>query len=102
MAGVRKQFPCKFYVYNSFLLGVVRGINISKDELYLITPESDKILGEVDFITCESVSLPPSLYMTSDDVYDLVPYVSAGVLSSFSAIPKRTHLPKRLKNVTNI
>lgn len=75
--------------------GVVRGIDLSTNEIFLITPEPSNTLESITHLIYGSVNLPPSVYMTADDVNGVVPYVSLGTLTSFSSIPKRTHLPKQ-------
>lgn len=78
-------------------LGVVRGVDLDSNELFLITPESSDTLELLTHLIYGSVNLPPSVYMTADDVNGVIPYVSLGTLASFSSIPKRTHLPKMTK-----
>lgn len=81
--------------YSSLFLGVVRGIDLSTNEIFLITPELEDTLELITHLIYGSVNIPPSVYMTADDVNGVVPYVSLGTLTSFSSIPKRTHLPKQ-------
>lgn len=76
-------------------LGIVRGIDLASNEIFLITPESDDSLELATHLIYGSVNLPPSVYMTADDIHGIVPYVSLRNLTSFSSIPKRTRLPKQ-------
>jgi len=73
--------------------GVVRGIDLSTKELYLITPVCPNELEQVDHLILGSVALPPSVYMTADNNSGLTPYTSEGVLTSLGHIPKRSYLP---------
>lgn len=84
--------------YFCLFLGVVRGIDLSTNEIFLLTPELGDTLELITHLIYGSVNIPPSVYMTADDVNGVVPYVSLGTLTSFSSIPKRTHLPKQSRN----
>lgn len=76
----------------------MRGINLSTNELFLLTPEPPAVLDNVNCLVYGSVNLPPSLYMTGDGAEGLIPYVSLGARSSFSSVPKRTHVSRAFRN----
>ncbi|KAF2898231.1 hypothetical protein ILUMI_07944 [Ignelater luminosus] len=66
-------------IYSSYTChgwGVVRAVNLSNNELYLLTPLSPEKLQNVNNLILSSVTLPPSLYMTADNKRGFVPYVS--------------------------
>ncbi|KAJ8960421.1 hypothetical protein NQ318_013703 [Aromia moschata] len=76
---------------------IVRGIDLESETLVLLTPANPSILDKVDRLVLGSVALPPSMYMTADDVTGSIPYVMQGDLVSLGQITKRTYLPVNKK-----
>lgn len=68
--------------------GIVRGIDIENDSLYLLTPSDIKDLDVVNCLSMGTLAVPPSIYMTPGHE-GLVPYIQLGVPQGTSLIPKR-------------
>ncbi|KAB0801391.1 hypothetical protein PPYR_05745 [Photinus pyralis] len=84
-------------IHGSYLCygyGIVRAVDYETRELYIITPITRDYLELVNSLILGSVALPPSMYMASDRVEGIVPYVSKGILPVFGKLSKRSHLPK--------
>lgn len=73
--------------------GIVKGIDVKTETLYLITPETFDTLKHVFYLVLTSVYLPPSVYMTSKDVSGCIPYVMEGEYESLGRITKRSYVP---------
>lgn len=79
----------KFYSStNDLLLGIVRGVDLDEGYLVLLS-EAFSFLEEITHIVFNGVTLPPSVYMTPDEVTGLVPYVTEGMLARYGQMPKR-------------
>ncbi|KAF2905374.1 hypothetical protein ILUMI_00792 [Ignelater luminosus] len=86
-------------IYSSYTChgwGVVRAVNLSKNELYLLTTLPPKELQNATNLILGSVTLPPSLYMTADNNTGLIPYMSQSVPVTLGRIPKRSRLPAKI------
>lgn len=83
--------------YIIFFVGIVRGIDINDEILFLITPEPIEILEKAFYLVLGSVSLPPSAYMAPDDVTGSVPFVMRGELAMLGQLTKRSYLPPNKK-----
>ncbi|KAJ8939986.1 hypothetical protein NQ314_010926 [Rhamnusium bicolor] len=86
-----------FDIFKCLGYGVVRGIDVDSESLVLLTPEAPSVLEEVYYLVIVSVTLPPSVYMTPDDVKGHIPYVMKGELVSLGQITKRSYLPANKK-----
>lgn len=86
-SSIRGSYLCYGY-------GIVRAVDYDTEELYIITPVARDYLEQVNSLILGSVALPPSMYMASDRVEGIVPYVSKGILPVFGKLSKRSHLPK--------
>nr|CAI5827208.1 unnamed protein product [Callosobruchus analis] len=73
--------------------GVVRGIDTSSDYVVVLIPVNPEFLEKVLFLVQGDVGLPPSVYMTPDEVLGKIPYVMQGELISLGQITKRTYIP---------
>jgi hypothetical protein len=74
------------------ILGIVRGVDVASGQLVLLTSAKVEVLEEVSHLVAGGATLPPSVYMTPDDVVGQMPYVIEGVLMSFGQIPKRSRI----------
>lgn len=72
---------------------MVRGIDLENDYLVLITQVNPELLDDISYLVLSSVSLPPSIYMTTQSIRGLIPYVMEGELSSLAQLTKRSYLP---------
>ncbi|VEN43853.1 unnamed protein product [Callosobruchus maculatus] len=73
--------------------GVVRGIDTSSDCVVVMTPVNPEFLEKVLYLVQGDVALPPSVYMTPDEVIGKIPYVMQGELVSLGQITKRSYIP---------
>ncbi|CAH1977386.1 unnamed protein product [Acanthoscelides obtectus] len=73
--------------------GVVRGGDTSSHYVVLLTPVDPEYLEKVVYLVQGDVALPPSVYMTPDEVIGKVPYVMEGELVSLGQITRRSYLP---------
>ncbi|KAK3927461.1 Polynucleotide 5'-hydroxyl-kinase NOL9 [Frankliniella fusca] len=55
--------------------GIVRGIDMEAQNLYLLTPEPPTVLARVNCLVLGAVCLPPSIYLTPSKEPGVVPYV---------------------------
>ncbi|XP_063930696.1 polynucleotide 5'-hydroxyl-kinase NOL9-like [Zophobas morio] len=80
------------HIFQCFSWGVVRGVDVATNELVLLTSTKIDTLNDVTHLVSNGVSLPPSVYMTPDDIQGPMPYVIEGLLMSFGQIPKRSRM----------
>lgn len=72
---------------------MVRGIDSENDYLVLVTQVDQELLNEVTCLVLSSISLPPSVYMTPQNIRGLMPYVMEGELTSLAQLTKRSYIP---------
>nr|CAH7749945.1 unnamed protein product [Callosobruchus chinensis] len=77
--------------------GVVRGIDTSSGYAIVLTPINPEFLEKVLYLVQGDVGLPPSVYMTPDEVIGKIPYVMQGELVSLGQITKRSYIPANKK-----
>ncbi|XP_030752566.1 polynucleotide 5'-hydroxyl-kinase NOL9 [Sitophilus oryzae] len=81
-------------IFNAYGYGFVRGIDLQNDTLVLLTPESLDELDNVSHLILSSVTTPPSLLMSVNDV-GYIPYINVGDPIDFGQFTKRSYLPAR-------
>lgn len=90
------KFSLRFHLpklIGTYFSGVVRGIDLENDYLVLITQARPEVLEETSYLVLNSISLPPSVYMTPQNIRGLMPYVMEGELTSLAQLTKRSYLP---------
>lgn len=71
----------------------MRGIDLENDYLVLITQVNPEVLDKISYLVLGSVSLPPSIYMTAQNIRGLMPFVMKGELTSLARLTRRSYLP---------
>ncbi|KAG5874743.1 hypothetical protein JTB14_011984 [Gonioctena quinquepunctata] len=90
-----KKINSKIFICMGY--GIVRGIDLAEKTLVLMTPEAPEVLEDVFYLVVGSVSLPPSVYMTPDEITGNISYVMEGELVSLGQITKRSYMPVNKK-----
>ncbi|XP_023022136.2 polynucleotide 5'-hydroxyl-kinase NOL9 [Leptinotarsa decemlineata] len=90
MDTTSKIFRCMGY-------GIVRGIDLTSNNLVLMTPEAKEVLEEVYYLVTNSVYLPPSVYMSPDEITGNIPFVQEAELEYLAQITKRSYIPVNKK-----
>lgn len=70
----------------------MRGVDLSSNTLYLITPLPSVNLELVDKLILGSVDIPPSFLMSRDEIAGPLPYVAQKTQSSLGHITKRSFM----------
>lgn len=73
-------------------LGIVRGIDLSTNTLYLLTPLVPEKLELVDKLIVGSAEIPPAFLMSRDDIVGHLPYVAERSLSTLGQVHKRSFM----------
>lgn len=71
--------------------GIVRGIDVNSDKIYLITPETADTMKNVTTLVMGAIPLPPSFYGTGGYYEGSHPYICRTVRRVTTSIPVRSY-----------
>lgn len=83
---------CTDHANNCQGFGIVQGIDLVTDTLYLTTPESKDLIRKVNNLVMGSITLPICFYL-QPECKQFTPYVNVKIKEKTTNIPKRSYMP---------